>query len=462
METLIFKIVLSSALLIAFYYLFLEKERSFKFNRSFLLSAVVFSYIVPFIPYNSPFKSYDNPQLIIGEGSLELNAASVNVAPSFDWMKILFIAYLLVSLFFLIKFIYSFLRLQFLKGERLIYKNQKILILQKNYAPFSFLGTIYLSKNYLVDDQIDNRIFLHEKCHVEEKHSLDILFIEFLKIFSWFNPALFFYKKAMIANHEFLADQYVLQKNYDVKNYQYLILNEIKMAQSFNLTHQFDFNNTKKRFIMMTSKNSRLAGMKKVILLPVFAILFASFTKEKEVLIPSTTPEIKKNQNIAFSENNKKAAETIPQFFENSLEKDIVKIDTIRKEKKIVAENAFPTSPPPPPPPAEPRESVDVLPSYPGGINEFRTLVSKNFDTTVLTGQEGLMKSTIYFTIDENGNVSDFMSEGENPKFNEEALRSIKLSNQEKKWTPATKDGQNVSYVFKMPLTMVFQGSAKK
>ena len=54
------------------------------------------------------------------------------------------------------------------------------------------------------------------------------------------------------------------------------------------------------------------------------------------------------------------------------------------------------------------------------------------------------------------------MSEGEHPKFNEEALRSIKLSNQEKKWTPAKKDGQNVSYVFKMPLTMQFAAPSDK
>lgn len=148
---------------------------------------------------------------------------------------------------------------------------------------------MYFSKKYIVDNKIDDRIFLHEKCHIEERHSTDILFIEFLKIFSWFNPALFFFKKAMITNHEFLADEYVLQNNYDVSTYQHLILNEIKISQNFNLTHQFDFNNTKKRFIMMTTKNSQFTWLKKYTLLPVLSILFVLFTKKVNAQIESST-----------------------------------------------------------------------------------------------------------------------------------------------------------------------------
>ena len=67
METLILKIVLSSCLLIGFYYLLLERERIFKFNRIFLLSALVFAYAIPFIPFNISFKTAGKTNLIIGE-----------------------------------------------------------------------------------------------------------------------------------------------------------------------------------------------------------------------------------------------------------------------------------------------------------------------------------------------------------------------------------------------------------
>lgn len=218
METIILKIVLSSCLLIGFYYLFLERERIFKFNRIFLLSALVFAYAIPFIPFNIPFKTAGETNLIIGEPLQNFQQINIAQASSIDWIKIILIIYAAISIFFLIKFIYAVVKIKFLKGEKRNYRNENILIIDKDYAPFSFLNIIYFSRKYLVNDQIDERIFLHEKCHIEEKHSADILLIEFLKIFSWFNPALFFFKKAMITNHEFLADEYVLQNNFDVCN----------------------------------------------------------------------------------------------------------------------------------------------------------------------------------------------------------------------------------------------------
>jgi ABC-type transport system involved in Fe-S cluster assembly fused permease/ATPase subunit len=120
------------------------------------------------------------------------------------------IIYVSVALFFLVKAIISVYKILNLKGQNLMYQHQKIKILEKEIAPFSFLNKIYFGKNYWIDNKIDQRIFLHEKLHVQQKHSLDILLIEILKIISWFNPVLHFYKKAMINNHEFLADENVV------------------------------------------------------------------------------------------------------------------------------------------------------------------------------------------------------------------------------------------------------------
>lgn len=59
----------------------------------------------------------------------------------------------------------------------------------------------------------------------------------------------------MTDNHEFLADESIIQQQNNVKDYQKLILSEILQTQNLSLTHQFNYNNTKKRFIMMTTKN---------------------------------------------------------------------------------------------------------------------------------------------------------------------------------------------------------------
>ena len=461
METIILKIVLSSCLLIGFYYLLLERERIFKFNRIFLLSALVFAYAIPFIPFNISFKTAGKTNLIIGEPLQNFQQINIAQASSIDWIKIILIVYAAVSIFFLIKFIYAVVKIKFLKGEKRNYKDENILIIDKDYAPFSFLNTIYFSRKYLVNDQIDERIFLHEKCHIEEKHSADILFIEFLKIFSWFNPALFFFKKAMITNHEFLADEYVLQNNFDVCNYQHLILNEIKISQSFNLTHQFDFNNTKKRFIMMTSKNSRFIGLKKLTLLPVLAILFVFFTKkvnaqtETSVNVEKTLPQNLKQDVMSFEKKNATKFEKKIITFSKKTGDDIeVKKDTIKKKQNVSA--------PVPPPPPPPSEFEQVPAEFPGGANALRSLVSNSFDTSIFKGDEGLIKTTVYLSIDEKGKIYNIFAEGDNKIFNAEAVRAITVANDGKIWKPATEDSNPVKTVFKLPLTMQFAGPAIK
>ena len=455
METIILKIVISSAVLLGFYHFFLAKERIFKFNRIFLVSSLLFAYSLPFIPMPNYFESSNQPNLIFGEPVQQFQQVGVNTAQHFDWSNLILGVYLSISTLFLVKFIHSFLKIKLLKGEKRIYKDQRIVVLNQDYAPFSFLKTMYFGEKYLVDNQIDERIFLHEKCHTTEVHTADILLIEFFKIFSWFNPALFVFKKAMITNHEFLADEYVLQNNFDVGNYQHLILNEIKISQNFNLTHQFDFNNTKKRFIMMTSKNSRFTWLKKLTLLPVLAILFVFFTKkvnaqtETSAIVEATLPQNKKQDIMSFEKKN------ATKFSKKTGDDIEVKKDTIKKKQNVSA----PVPPPPPPPPTE---FEQVPAEFPGGANALRTLVSNSFDTSIFKGDEGLIKTTVYLSIDENGKISNIFAEGDNKIFNAEAVRAITVANDGKIWKPATEDSNPVKTVFKLPLTMQFAGPAIK
>ena len=460
MELIILKIIGCSAVLIAFYYLFLGRERTFKFNRKYLLISLIFAYVVPFVPFvqfENPFTKNSPANLIFGEANQNFQNVNFPIQETFDFGIILLWIYGAITIFLFLKFLFSVSKILLIKGEKRVYKNHKLLITKEEIIPFSFLNTIYLSRKNFLKNEIDERIFLHEKCHIEEKHSLDILFLEFLKIFSWINPALYFYKKAMISNHEFLADEYVLKNNFNISSYQHLILNEIKYSQSFKLTHQFNFNNTKKRFIMMTSKNSRLVGMKKILLLPILAILFVSFTKEKENELVSNSPEKLVKQNVSVVENTTPELKNIPENFEEVSVKNIIKSDTIRKEKKMSAENS--QSIPPPPLPSE----LEQIPAeFPGGVNKLRTEVANAFDTSIFNGNEGLVKTSVYMSINEKGNVTNIASEGDNTKFNEEAVRVFKIANKGKIWKPASEDGKDVATVFRLPLTMQFAGSAEK
>lgn len=98
---------------------------------------------------------------------------------------------------------------------------------------------------------------------------------------------------------------------------------------------------------------------------------------------------------------------------------------------------------------------------YPGGVNELRKKVSKNFNSAIFSDSQGLVKSTITFVVDKNGNIRDLKTEGENEKFNNEVFRVTKEANENITWKPATKDGEPVAYRYNLPIAMQFAAYKK-
>lgn len=456
------KIVVVSAILLAVYYIFLEREKILKFNRFYLLASLVFAYAVPFISLTIPNFEKSKPNLIIGNAVQQQTVFVSNAEQNnIDWMFLIPIIYVSIALLFLVKAIFSVYKILNLKGQTLMYQHQKIKVLEKEIAPFSFLGTIYFSKNYWIENKIDQRIFLHEKLHVQQKHSLDILLIEILKIITWFNPALYFYKKAMMNNHEFLADENVVNNHYEVKSYQHLILDEIVHHQNYQLTHQFNFNNTKKRFIMMTKPTSKSAHPKKILILPLFAIFFVVFANKKQ-------PEIVEN-NLSNSEKIFKQKAFLPQNFDSKslmeTEKDTIKPKVKKTEAAIKKEiknevskvsQSKSSEPIPPPPPVSKIESqTDAV--FPGGNSVLRQKFSENFDTSKFENTKGMVKGTIYLIISEDGKSYNASYDFDNETFKNEAKKAMEKSLEGIVWKPGTLNGKPVSSSLKMPMTMIFE-----
>lgn len=452
METVILKIILCSSLLIAIYYLFLQKEKMFTFNRFYLLSALIFSYTIPFVKINLPAISENRQQLIFEEIGTQQLIQKTNQAADFNWMNLILIIYCSVSVVLIIRSLMSISKIMRLTGTDINYQNQKVKLIEKELPPFSFWNKIYLSKKYF-EDQIDHRIFLHEKTHLVQKHSLDLIFIEIMQAISWFSPAIYFYKKAMKDNHEFLADEVIVHKKFNIKDYQNLILAEVLNAQNLSLVNQFNFNNTKKRFIMMTTKKSKSEKFKKLFAVSAFAglsMLFVQkvYASEAKLEVKAEIPEITKSEFLKL--------DTIPK--KNSIQSS-TKIKDRKKvpaspTPKVMKENELPI-PPPPPPPATNATSAKPA-EFPEGLNALRTNFSNNFDSSSFKGKETL-RTQIYISVNEEGKTTDIRAQGPNQAFNDEAVRTMKISTADKVWKPATEDGKAAATVFNFPITMNFQ-----
>lgn len=150
---------------------------------------------------------------------------------------------------------------------------------------------------------IEEEILCHELTHIKQHHTIDIFFIEILTGFFWFNPFIFLYKKALKLNHEFLADQGVVNKFQNIPAYQYLLLEKISQKKAFAITSQFNFLITKKRLIMITKHTSlKVAFLKYCLVATILtAAIFAFSSKSilaqeiKETVRPigKSSPELR-------------------------------------------------------------------------------------------------------------------------------------------------------------------------
>jgi len=285
-------------ILLAVYHLFLEKEKMHRFNRFFLLFSLGFGLLVPLMSLGLA----SSPLQPIGFSNMEGVAQSViisgNTNPdmfmdtSKDYASTIILAiYGLGVLLLLTRFIINLVKITVkIKGHPGIKSGHSVLVLlEEEVVPHSFLNYIFLNENAYLKKEIEEQIVTHELTHVRQKHSIDILIAEILRIIFWFNPVFIFYKNAILLNHEFLADESVVVTYRDVPGYQSLLL-ETAGLKTISLANTLNYSLTKKRLKMMTKRTSGLkiltAKLAVIALLGVMMFLFS--TKAT-----STVPQLK-------------------------------------------------------------------------------------------------------------------------------------------------------------------------
>lgn len=281
MSDFLIKSTITLFVLLAVYYLFLEKEKIHVFNRFYLLFSLVFSMVIPFITIEV---IQEIAQPTVNPGNIQILQGSTVILEETNYLAIvLWSLYALVTLVLAIRFFSNIIKIssKMKSNTPIEYKNAKLILVPEKTLPHTFLNTIFINETEYKNRQIEAELYTHELTHVTQKHTLDILFIELLKTIFWFNPIFIFYKKAIQLNHEFLADEKVVTSYNNVPFYQSLLLSKANENQTFYLASNLNYLITKKRLLMMTKTTSKTeALLKKAMLIPVVtALLFLLCTK---------------------------------------------------------------------------------------------------------------------------------------------------------------------------------------
>lgn len=286
------KSTISLIVFLSFYHLVLEREKMHQFNRFYLLFTIIISFVIPFLTFEiikivPVVQNIESLNTVITSSVIPENEIQGNSLPIEE--KINFMSYILWSLYGLISFL---LLIRFGKNiwkliaksksnPNVKYKNSNLVLVEEKTLPHTFLNSIFINFDDYNDRNIEDELYTHELVHVTQKHTLDILFIEFLKVVFWFNPIFIFYKKAIQLNHEFLADEEIVKTYNNVPFYQNLLLQKGSNNQTIYLASNLNYSVTKKRLIMMTKSTSqKIALLKKVAVVPILAGLIYFFCIE--------------------------------------------------------------------------------------------------------------------------------------------------------------------------------------
>ena len=274
--------VLISGGFLAVYHILLKRDTLFTENRLFLLSGLIIALVLPLIKIKKTVV-IAKPTLIQASAASGEMSTTLQENGFFTLQNGLVTIYIVVSTFLLIRFILKLISLKNLAEKAEWRKETPFLhlVTEKKITPFSFFNYIFYNPQLFEPNEL-HAVLEHEKAHARQWHTLDILFLELLKIVFWFNPVLWLYKSAVKENLEYLADHFAIARAADKKSYQYLMLKQAVNTPKYALTNSFYNSLIKKRIVMLNQNQSKkINALKILVMLPLLGLFLASFSIKK-------------------------------------------------------------------------------------------------------------------------------------------------------------------------------------
>ncbi|WP_405565389.1 M56 family metallopeptidase [Polaribacter sp. Asnod6-C07] len=511
----ILQVILFQVLFLAIYDFFLSKETFFTKNRWYLLSTPVLSFLIPLIKIPT-FKNAVPQEFFIQLPEIVLNPdriikesiTTISFTDSINYIKILFwIGAVFFSVLFLIKLIKI---INFIKkyGVQKLSEFSLIMIPNETKA-FSFFNYIFLGS--AIKETNRDKIIKHELVHSQQKHSLDLLFFEVLKILMWFNPMIYFYQKRITLVHEYISDA-VVAKSETKESYINNLLSGYFQVENIEFVNQFYKKSLiKKRIIMMKKNQSKkMNQLKYLVLVPVLiSMLFYSSCADN---VSQEITESKKAPQTMYLNRNGKVTETVgtvesyldvylgmgegyelPKTKELSIEdlsegekieylefkesseigndfKLGVKVFEYKNDRKVIVFSPSSFSDSNSSTEIVEKEeisfiNIDKVPTFPGCDEGDRKCFSKmvqkhfsrNFDADMpktLGLEPGRKRVFIAFKIDKEGDVVDVQARAPHNDIKEEVL---KVMNSLPKMIPGEHQGKNITVKYSIPFTLFIE-----
>ena len=396
--------VKAALILTAFYLgfkLFLSSEKMHRFNRLVLLLSCLGSFVLP-LCIITVHRALPLLEIVENVEDLSAPAASGEEAGRSIWEYLLISIYWLGVSFVLARTMAGVISvLKLIKSCRchITPEGDELMISDADIPPFSWMKWIVMSSKDL--ESGNRHILEHEKAHVRLRHSLDVLLMDLISAFQWFNPTIWLLRRDLRAIHEFEADDSVLKGGADIKEYQYSLIRKAVSASGYSITNSFNHSIFKNRITMMSKpKASVMRGLKVLYIIPLIC------------------------GSLALN------ARTVVDYSGN------VSDDKVSESPANQQQNVVP----------------DERPKFNGGdANEFAKWVMDNLYYPEEAKRDSLSgRVMVGFTVGKDGKVANVkVLRGVCESLDKEALRVVQASPD---WTPGKKDGEAIDVTFTFPV----------
>ncbi len=433
------KVAVALAIFYMFYRLMLRKETFHRFNRVVLVGTAVLAFLLPFciITIQRPMELAQAVEsvLIQAEEPVTLDMAPALEASAPWWstaIAALFWAGVGVMLGRALLSILSIVRIVLLGTLVREEDGCKIIVSERDIDPFSWMRYIVLSQKDWEGPH--ESIIAHEKAHIGLRHSADLLLVDLLSAFQWFNPAIWMLRADLQELHEYEADDAVLRAGTNLKEYQYLLIRKAVSKSGYSVANSFNHSILKNRITMMSKSKSPLArGWRVLYLLPLVCLGLGLQARTVYVPVDKDSENLSADEKFEYVLNKVTVVKYAPATVK---EEDVIHVNNVG-EIQLTAGKNFDTAP----------------------------VCSENFSywltSRIQYPDDCLYDGTLVamFTIGEDGKVGSVQIMNSLC----EQLDKIVVKAIEKSpvWTPAMKDGKPVATVLFQPVTFMIRVSFK-
>ncbi|HRI20444.1 MAG TPA: M56/M15 family metallopeptidase, partial [Panacibacter sp.] len=277
------KVLICSALLLAYYWAALRNKRFHYYNRFYLLLAVILSFAIPLLDLQWFSFSSSNKQAITilsvmygtGEGAVMPAGKGFQL----NWQDMLFVIPFMITVFFLLLLAYRIIKIYQIKKRFPVSKTDEFDFINTDIAeaPFSFLKNIFWRNDISLEEKTGQQILRHELAHIKQKHTWDKLFMQIVLAIFWMNPFYWLIQKELYLIHEFIADEKAVEDK-DASAFAAMLLHAQYGKFMFAPAQSFFYSPIKRRLLMLTSsKKTSLNYVRRLMALPLLTFVVCLF-----------------------------------------------------------------------------------------------------------------------------------------------------------------------------------------